>query len=310
MIPQKAAAIGRPAIWHFQDCCEAATFLLAQKLFVEARQILSKACEKIKDVLEEGHPRTIPIMFDIYFRFAHAGYGNAAIKVFEHMRSTAMSTPFSTRAFRLLIQNMLLLDQSVEEVYFTARRCSEDIFAQHLEPFDKTWLSSRLDFIGQTGKRRGLRESEKLLRSLATSCERKCGNADPRCCEVLLSLAWNLCSQEKCQEAEGVGQDVVQRAKNSEVDIEYTRWTITLRALNVISTAQYAQLKYNLARESIEQCIDMAAQVYGKKDPRTIRYSLRLETWLLGWGRHGEAMSLTAQRSQLLGPPDIEELKD
>ncbi len=308
MIPQKAAIIGRHAIWDWQDCCEAATFFLQQKLFVEARQMLSKACEKSKDVLEEGHARTIPIMFDIYFRLAHAGYGDAAIKVFEHMRSTAMLTPSSTRAFRQLIENMLLLDQSVEEVYFTVWHCSEDIFEQHLEPFNRTWLASRLDSIGQMGSRRGLREAERLLRSLSTSCERKCGDADPRCWEVLISLAWNLCSQEKCQEAEGVGQDIVQRAKNSEDDNIFTRWTI--RALNVVSTAQYGQLKYNLARESIEQCIDMAAQVYGNKDPRTIRYSLRLEQWLLGWGRHGEAMSLAAQQSQLLGPPDIEELKD
>ena len=68
LAPQKGVIeprSGRHAIWDFQDCCEAATSLLEQKLFVEARQLLSKACEKSKDVLEEGHARTIPIMFDI-----------------------------------------------------------------------------------------------------------------------------------------------------------------------------------------------------------------------------------------------------
>ena len=296
---------GRYAIWDFQDNCEAAVSLLEQKMFVEARQVLSKACEKCGDVIKEGHARTLPILFDLYFRFEHAGYGHAAIKVFEHLESMA-SLSTCCRPVSRLLRNTLFLKQKVGDVYFIAWRCCEDILERHLEPFSRTWLASRLDYSEKIGSRGNWPEAERLLRSLSRDCEQYCGKSDPRSWEILVRLGWILHYQGKCEEAEKLGQAVVQQAENAKEEYLFFRWTI--KAFNLVSNAQFAQFKHGLARNSLQYCIEMATRAYGKQDSRTLRYSLRLEKWLLGWGYEDEAEVLATQRSQLLGPPEIEEL--
>ena len=118
--PVMCSTSGRYAIDTFHESCITATLLLEQRLFVEARQLLFKACEKSKDIVEEGHPKTIAIIFDIYFRLKYVGCGDFAIKVFEHLKSTAMITSASTRTFCQFFEKILLLDKNDEEVYYTA----------------------------------------------------------------------------------------------------------------------------------------------------------------------------------------------
>ena len=293
------------AIYDFDVYCHAATVLLRRRLFVEARQLLFKACEKSVDVVEEGHPQTTNIMLKVFLRLKHAGYGDAAIKVFEHLRSTARMTPSSTPAFCLFIENMLLLDQNVEEAYSTAWKCSRSIIEQHVEPFSSDWLDSRLSNISSTHSTSN-RQAEMPLRSLSTECEQKFGKSDTRYWGILCTLAWNLSFQEEFQEAEEVGLDILQHVKAHKHKDFIGFWI--MEALDVVSRAQYNQGKYDLAEDSLRHCINIAAQDRGEKDPLVIQHSLELEHWLLGWGRQEEALALAARRTQLLGPPEIEEL--
>ena len=214
LVPRKIALGESGAIFYFQRYCIAARYLLERKLFVEARQLICKACEQCKDVVEEEHPETLSIMFEVFYAFPKAGYSDAAIKVFEHLKSRAMMTPSSTRAFRQLIENFLLVNQSTEEVHSIAWKCSEDIFEQHLDPFHKTWLLSRLNYIKCMGSRIGLPGAEILLRSLSTQWEQSCGRWDTRRCSILKKLAWNLYNQDQFQEAEEVRQEIFRWAEN------------------------------------------------------------------------------------------------
>ncbi|KAL9072694.1 MAG: hypothetical protein Q9161_003403 [Pseudevernia consocians] len=286
------------AIYDFDVYCHAATVLLRRRLFVEARQLLFKACEKSVDVVEEGHPQTTNIMLKVFLRLKHAGYGDAAIKVFEHLRSPA---------FCQFIENMLLLDQNVDEAYSTACKCSRSIIEQHVEPFSLAWLDSRLFGISSTHSRSS-RQAEMQLRSLLTECEQQFGKSDPRYWGILCTLAWNLSFQEEFQEVEEVGLDILQHVKAYKHKDVIGFWI--MEALDVVSKAQYNQGKYDLAENSLRHCINIAAQDRGEKDPLVIQYSLELEHWLLGWGRQEEALALAARRTQLLGPPEIEELNE
>ena len=58
------------------------------------------------------------------------------------------------------------------------------------------------------------------------------------------------------------------------------------------------------------RCIDMTARYYGEQYPTLIRYSLRLEEWLLSWGRREEASALAVRRACILGPAEIDELME
>ena len=294
------------AIYEFYESCTAASQLLRQRLFVEARQLLFGACERSKDMVEQGHPKTIEILFDIYFRFEEAGYGDAAIKVFEHLRSTATMASSSTYTFRKLIDTMLLLERNVEDVYFTAWQLSVDILEQHLEPFNWPWLASHLRHISSTGSKSGWQEAERLLRSLSTKCEQIGSKSESRNLEIRLYLAFNLFNQKKYKEAEEIGQDLFERAKNLEDKSFFAYWTTF--ALDVVSLAQYKQGKDALAENSLKQCIDITTRRLGEDHPDTINFSLQLEVWLRGWGRQDEAMALAAQRTRILGPPEIPEL--
>ena len=304
--PVVCSTSGRYAIDTFHESCITATLLLEQRLFVEARQLLFKACEKSKDIVEEGHPKTIAIIFDIYFRLKYVGCGGFAIKVFEHLKSTAMISPASTRTFCQFFEKMLLLDQNDEEVYYTAWKCSEDILEQHLEPFNWPWLLSRLNHIQRLSSKSCWQEAEMLLRSLSKKCGQICGKSDPRNLEVLYRLARNLYNQGNLKESEDIGQHIVQCAKNSKKKGDFAYCTIL--ALDIVSRAQHRQGNGDLAENSLKHCIDIAIQEYGEKDPITIHYSLQLEEFLLGWGRQEEAMALAAQRTRILGPPEIKEL--
>ena len=304
--PVICSTSGRYAIDTFHESCITATMLLEQRLFVEARQLLFKACEKSKDIVEERHPKTIAIIFDIYFRLKHVGYGDFAIKVFEHLKSTAIMTSTSTRTFCGFFENLLLLDQNIEEVYYTAWKCSEDILEQHWKPFNWPWLLSRLNHIQRVSSKTYWQEAETLLRFLSTKCAQICGKSDARNLEVLYRLARNLYSQGNLKETEEIGQHIVQCAKNSKKKGDFAYCTIL--ALDIVSRAQYCQGKGDLAENSLKYCIDIAVQEYGEQDPITIHYSLQLETFLLGWGRPEEAMALAAQRTRILGPPEIKEL--
>ena len=310
LVTRKEAHGSRPAekaIFSFLDYSVTAMCLIKRKMFVEARQLLSKACETCNDIVEEEHARTIPIIFLMYSRLAREGSGHAAIKVLEHLKSVAMMTTSRTPAFGQLMENLLLVDQDVEEVYFTAWKCSEDIFEQHLETFHRTWLESRLDYIEHTGLRSGWPAAESLLRLLLAQCEQCCRRSDPRYQEILYKLAWNLFFQEKFDEAEELGQTILRYASRSSQsdDIDVTG---TLRALHIISAAQYSLCKNDQAEASLRRCVDLATESYGEQDPTTIRRSMRLEKWLLSWGRREEASALAAQRARILGPAAMEDL--
>ena len=304
--PVICSTSGRYAIDTFHESCITATKLLEQRLFVEARQLLSKACEKSKDIVEEGHPETIAVIFDIYFRLNYVGYGGFAINIFEHLKSTAMTTSASTRTFTWFFENLLLLDQNVEEIYHTAWKCSEDILEQHWEPFNWSWLSSRLNHIQRVSSKSHWQEAETLLRSLSTKCGQICGKSDARNLVVLYCLAGNLYKLGNLKETEEIGQHIIQCAKNSKDKSEFAYCTIL--ALEIVSRAQFCHGNGDLAENTLKHCIDIAIQEYGERDPITIHYSLQLETFLLGWGRQEEAIALAAQRTRILGPPEIKEL--
>ena len=309
LVSRKGAHGSRPAekaIFSFLDYSVTAMCLLKRKSFVEARQLLFKACETCDDIVEEEHARTVPIIFLMYSRLATEGYGDAAIKVLEHLKNVAKMTTSRTPALGQLMEILLLVDQNVEEFYFTAWRCSEDIFEQRLEAFHRTWLESHLDYIEQIGLRSGWRAAESLLRPLLTQCEQLCDRSDSRCQEILCKLAWNLFFQGKFDEVEKLGQNILRYASRSQSDGIDATWT--LRALHVISAAQYSQCKNDQAEDSLRRYVELAANFYGEQDPTTIRRSLRLEKWLLSWGRREEASMLAAQRARILGPAEREEL--
>ena len=310
LVTRKEAHGSRPAekaIFSFLDYSVTAMCLNKRKMFVEGLQLLSEACETCDDIVEEEHARTIPIIFLMYSRLATEGFGEAAIKVLEHLKSVAMMKTSRTSAFGQLMESLLLVDQNVEQVYFNAWKCSEDIFEQHLETFHRTWLESRLDYIEQIGLRNGWPAAESLLRLLLTQCEQSCRRSDPRYQEILYKLSWNLFFQGKFDEAEELGQTILRYAsrpsQSDDIDV-----TGTLRALHIISAAQYSLCKNDQAEDSLRRCIDLAASFYGEQDPTTIRRSLRLEKWLLSWGRRKEASTLAAQRARILGPAEVREL--
>ena len=310
LVTRREAYGSRPAenaIFSFLDYSVTAMCLIKREMFVEARQLLSKACETCDDIVEEEHARTIPIILLMYSRLASEGFGHAAIKVLEHLKSVAKMTTSRTPAFGQLMEDLLLVDQNVEDVYFTAWKCSEDILEQHLEIFHRTWLESRLDYIERISLRKGWPAAESSLRLLLTQCGQSCRRSDPRYQGILYKLAWNLFFQEQFDEAEKLGQDILRYASRSSqsdnIDV-----TGTLRALHIISAAQYSLCKNGQAEASLRRCIDLAAKSYGEQDPTTIRRSMRLEKWLLSWGRQEEASALAAQRVRILGPAVIEDL--
>ena len=208
--PLMCSTSGRYAIDTFHESCFTATMLLEQRLFVEARQLLFKACEKSKDIVEEGQPKTIAIKFNVYFRLKYVGYGEFAINVFEHLKSTAMMTSASTHTTRRFFENLLLLNHKVEEIYYTAWKSSEDILEQHWEPFNWLWLLSRLNHIQRVSSKSCWQEVETHLRTLTI-----CGNSDTRKLEVLYRLARNIYSQGNLKETEEIGQHFVRCAKGS-----------------------------------------------------------------------------------------------
>ena len=279
--------------------------MLEVKLFVEARQLLSRACEMSKDVLEEGWPENLPTIFSNYFCLKRIGYSAAAVKVIEHLRSMAALMPSTTYTFRCLLDNLVQLDQHVEEIYSIAWKCWEATMANHLEPLNPTLLSSRLERILSPGSGTDMQDAERLLRALAIECEHTYGKSDTRYWHILRALARNLCDQGRDEEAEQVGLHLIQEVENAEEQLYWTMY-----ALDITSLAQHNQFKDDLAQNSLERCIDIATQHYGKDDSVTIKYSLRLERWLRSWGRQRKAEELAAQRSQILGSPVIEELID
>ena len=181
-----------------------------------------------------------------------------------------------------------------------------DILEQHSEPFNQTWLASRLDHNEKIGSRGNWPGAEAQLRYLWIDGDRELSEADPHCWEIQIGLAWNLYYQHRFDESERVAQggiDLTQRYG----------WAVSLwgiRALHILSSAQHAQAKHEAAQINCERQIEMAGTVYGERDPRTIRYSLKLESWLRIWRRDHEADVITRERAELLGPPEIEELSD
>ena len=310
LVSRKEEYASRPAekaIFSFLDYSVTAMCLFKRGMNVEARRLLSKACETCDGIVEEEHARTIPIIFRMYSRLASEGYPDAAIKVLEHLKSVAMAKTSRTSGFGQLMESLLLVDQNIEEVYFRAWRCSEDIFEKYLEPFHKTWLESRLHYIEQVGLMSGWCAAESLLRPLLAKCEQWCGRSDPRYQEILYKLAWNLFFQGKLDEAEELGQNILRYASRSSQSDDFDA-TGTLRALHIISAAQYSLYKNDDAEASLRRCIDVAAEFYGEQDPTTIRRSMRLEKWLFSWGRRDEASALAAQRARIMGSAEMADL--
>ena len=292
------------ACYRFSEDCSFALSFLRRNSFVEARQILSKACEKSRDIIEEAHPKTLTSIFSTYLQYKNAGFVEWAIKLIENLRCVAVMIQKTSHAVHQVMQNLLLLDQDADGAYFAAWNYCGDIFEQRLQPW--AWVNSRLAYIGTVSLCGDREKAERLLGSLSTECEQSLGKSVPVYWEFQCSLATLLFQQEKFVEAENVAQHNLQCIENLETREQHI--FAIIRTLLVLSYSQYFLSKYDLAEKSLRRCIEMSAESYGENDTNTIYFSLGLETWLREWGRHEEAAALAAQRSRFLGSPIIKEL--
>ena len=311
LIPHESRNVikaGRAVIHNFQDICNTVLSFLRRRLFVEARQLLSKACEKSGEIIAESNPRILSIVFEIYLDFRSEKFGEAATQSIKSMASISMLTLKlkSSCAFRQLFQTLLLVDQAAEEAHLTAWNCYDDIFTKNFQPFHRAWPNSRLDYIEALSFYKDNEDAEMLLRSLSLECEQLCGKLDPRYWDIQHCLAWNLYEQNKYKDAENLTEDILHCIQHTRDKNLYEGRTINIREL--LSQSQYRQKKYDLAEENMRQCIHMKIKSSRKDDGDCIYYSLKLVEWLKDWGRQDEAMEIAAKRSQILGSPIIEEL--
>ena len=290
------------SIFHFAKDVDAALSLLIRESFVEARQVLSRACESSKSVIEEGHPNILILLIFTYLGYKYAGFVDCAVKIIENLGCVARMIRKSSGIFDHVIRNLLLLDQNADGAYHAAWNCCEDILGQFLEPFHHAWLTSRLLYIQTVGSYGEWEKAEMLSRCLLTRSESFFGKTNLRYWLIQNSHAMLLFKRKKYGEAEDVAQHSLQCIER-EQDADSM-----IPALYLLSRYQFQQSKYNSAEKNIRRCIRMDAEIYGKDSARNIQCSLKLETWLKRWGRHEEAAALAAQRSRILGSPIIKEL--
>ena len=273
--------------------------LMNQRSFVEGRQVLSRACAHIENILRAEQLQTLYSLLGALLDLKHKGLVEVAAQIQRYIGKMAASILSEGHSWSLICRLLeFVTTNDLESVSTRSWQCILEVFEQELGLFNLTTLRCRTTFITRTYSR-DLVGAERQLRELLLGCKQHYGTSDLRYLEIMHSLVHSLYMQEQYTEVEILGEELLKRAQEGRAIL------YKVFALEVSAYAQCMLDKVHLAEKNMREAIEILTRQYGRQQQRTIRYKSTLEAWLREWGRDSEADELRKDVVEWIGPDEL-----
>lgn len=222
----------------------------------------------------------------------NTGFPELADQIRIHMKHiAALVLPSENLATQIYALMSEVDAQQLNNVLDKVWECRNNSLARNINPFSFDVIASKIDHINKVYWT-SPSEAENRLRSLLLECEDLCGFAFPCTLTVLSEIVLNLLRQERHTEGEATSTDMrdrARRAKSSKYEVI---------ALELLAETQHALGNSSLA------CENLSARWTWWSEGVTGRIRgvdrLRLDIWLRGAERAGEADLLRVQLDELM----------
>lgn len=188
-----ASKFGAYALGYFVLHCWNASRFFQQGLFVKARQMLSNACAKAREMLEHENPRIIPSLLSIYVEFNKRGFLEAAQLLFRFLK--AMASQISSIPAAMSDVFEVLTKSCDNYTSIPTRRCVEDIVEQHYGRC-RIWIALRLHTLIESSSLNSQISIEESLRTLLRTCQDLYGKSDRLTKSVSQDLTYRIAIQK------------------------------------------------------------------------------------------------------------------
>jgi len=281
----------------FFAACASAMELIKTKSYVEARRVLSAACNSVRAILEADHPDTLRYMINIFYYFLRDGPGplfDAAVILKNYIARMGIIVLPKGHSWRLICQLLGIVDQAqLGETLLMAAELLTDVYKLKLGPYHETTAENQV-MCFEWKYRNNLMDGEHAIQELLQHCPNSRSNF-AAIFHFKTYLVSNLFRQGRYEEEEVIAQKTVMDTRI------YGTYFHQIIALQHRANAEKMLGKYAEAFATTREVVDIN---YAREDPDSFTFNImhlsRLEGWTREWGWIEEAEKIKAEIEALV----------
>ena len=292
---------------RFLDACRMSITLIKDKKYIEARRMLSRACELVQAMLSKGHPRTVSTFLEIFLWLKREGFDEVTNLIRNYLSEMAAAMLSGNHPLARICNLIAMVDGDVlEEAMVQSWKCTNDAFAKHLGRFSETTLHSYLTWVRWVYRPTNPKAEELILRELLADSSSVLDPRSPSSLSIQFKIGTNLMQQEQWDQCESIGKRFLARVKESGPSDDRIVIQNIIQGLGLIATSQFNLGKLDSATTNMRAAVDLVAQNYGRTDPHVARKLTTIEGWLREFGKIEEANKVKLEIEKLIELDDTD----
>ena len=262
-----------------------------------AWRMLRVATASIEHIISAEHPSTLNVLaFSLYETIHYLNSSDVAFFLLKQF--SAMSAVIFPKKHPLIqvFARLVRLDMShLKYTLLMAKESQSDGFERRLGRFNWDGISIQLSSLTLKSMEGAAHTTEGYL-TLLQAMELVLDPSDPRVVLTRNRLAFHHLNDGEYAEATKIAQRIIDLAAQTGNDRPDTHAS----AMCILSYAQYALSKTNLAEQNLRLAIQTRAKFYGWEDGRVLEYMSVLEDWLERWEKPDEAAEVRRHMEAIL----------
>ena len=285
---------------NFVESINSAVLAFTSNSFVDARVMLSSVCKLVKNILKDEDPRSLDCLLEAFVILLKNNLLDVADVLRRYISAMAFEIFGMTNPEHPWLKIWTLIG-SIDRNHLRAAinqswKCTSDAFDNNIGRFNESALICYLEYIRHTFN---IFEEEIQLRHLLSNCEQ--GNHDViHIINIMFSMASNLSRQQRYAECEVFALRLLAQARAIQ---DYQGMVM---GLNYVCRTQYRLGKWELAKGTALEAIELITREKGATNPLVINLKWDLTKWLREWGRDAEADRLKAEIEELIKQHDVD----
>jgi len=292
---------------RFLDACRMSITLIKDKKYVEARRMLSRACEIVQAMLVNGHPRAVSTFLENFLWLKREGFDEVTNLIRNYVSEMATTMLLESHPLVKICNLIARVDTEIlEEAMIQSWKCSNDAFAQHLGRFSETTLHSYLTWVRWVYRPTNPKAEEVILRDLLADSLNVLDPKSPSSLSIQFKIGTNLMQQKQWDQCEAIGIEFLDRVRESGPGHDRIVIQNTIQGLGLVATSQFHLGKLDTAVTNMRMAADVVAKHFGWSDPHVAIKLTTIEGWLRDSGNEAEADKVKLEIEKLIEPDDTD----
>ncbi|PMD11996.1 hypothetical protein NA56DRAFT_695801 [Hyaloscypha hepaticicola] len=245
---------------YYTGCCEATTWYtcpagrfrtvkpikdsasMIDSSYLEGRQVLSRACERVPQIVQAEHPNTVRAVLEMVIEYNRGGFYELAVVMLKHFLGMADHYLSCNHPLTQLFQQLLRLEaNNIEHVAILALDCGASTLALHCGAFHYNVIRCQIAVLDFKSQSTESTEVESFCKQMLQNYIISSSFSTEGYLNVAESLIETLCKREAFEGAENIAKDIGRWAQDLDPD---RRQTWTMKSLDLMSRVQFQQNKF------------------------------------------------------------------